>query len=90
MPTATQTISSLRDLGFLDVEEVANLVGAKPLTLRNWRSKGIGPAWTRASGKRVVYSLSAVQEWLASRTVRPAEEPTLTNPGKQKSRRRPH
>lgn len=40
-------------------------------TLRNWRSKRLGPAWTKV-GKSALYPLSALQAWEAVNTIRPA------------------
>ncbi len=42
-------------------------------TLANWRSKGVGPAFTKLRG-RVLYTLAAVEEWEASNLRTGAEE----------------
>ncbi len=43
-------------------------------TLAEWRCKGFGPAYIKA-GSRVLYRGSALNEWLESCTVTPAEPP---------------
>ena len=40
----------------------AKLIGVSQKTLRNWRSTGEGPPWTRAG--QVWYRVPAVLEWL--------------------------
>ena len=43
-------------------------------TLAHWRSEGRGPDFIKV-GARVAYSGKALNDWLASRTVRPADRP---------------
>lgn len=72
-------VPTLRDLGFYETEEVAALVGAKLLTLRNWRASGKGPPYTKVHGTRIVYPVNEFKQWLASRTVKSRNEPTLVH-----------
>lgn len=66
MPDST-TLSPPR---FLSESEVADLVGLRPKTLRNWRSSKLaGPAFIKLGPKRVRYPREAVEAWLTSRTV---------------------
>ena len=41
-------------------------------TWAHWRSEGRGPEYLKI-GSRVAYSGAALNQWLASRTVRPAQ-----------------
>ena len=50
----------------------ALLVLGRPSTLAHWRSEGRGPAYVKL-GARVGYRGSDLNEWLATRTVRPTE-----------------
>lgn len=46
----------------LTESEAANLLGLSPLTLRQWRGKGIGPSFIRMSPKVIRYKfLTLVQ-----------------------------
>ena len=44
-----------------------------PSTLAHWRSQRRGPAYIKV-GRRVAYRGRDLNDWLASRTVRPTEE----------------
>lgn len=56
---------------FLAESDVATLTGLAPKTLRNWRSsRRNGPAFMKL-GARVRYAETAVEKWLADRTVHP-------------------
>lgn len=53
----------------LDPAEAADfLVVISRRTLDNWRSQGRGPRYVRV-GRRIVYRLSDLREWMAERTV---------------------
>ena len=41
-------------------------------TMAHWRSEGRGPAFIKI-GSKVAYGGAALNDWLASRTVQPAE-----------------
>lgn len=57
---------------------LANDPALRPLgsymTLAHWRHEGRGPAFIRL-GRRIGYMGKALNEWLASRTVQPSDEP---------------
>jgi predicted DNA-binding transcriptional regulator AlpA len=44
-------------------DEVSALTGVAEETLKYWRPRGKGPRWYKL-GRRVVYDLAAVEEWL--------------------------
>jgi predicted DNA-binding transcriptional regulator AlpA len=44
--------------------QLAEYLGLKSSTLHNWRCTGHGPTFTKL-GRRVVYDLDDVTEWLA-------------------------
>lgn len=48
--------------------EVAEIIGVKPATLRNWRCQNRGPVG-RKIGSNVRYTEDAVAEWLDKRPV---------------------
>jgi predicted DNA-binding transcriptional regulator AlpA len=48
--------------------EVAELIGVKPATLRNWRCQNRGPVG-RKIGSNVRYPESAVADWLEKQPV---------------------
>ncbi|MFW6114229.1 MAG: helix-turn-helix domain-containing protein [bacterium] len=56
----------------LSPPEAAEYLGLKKGTLDTWRSQGRHPElWYIKVGSKVRYPLSALQEWLKSRTVSP-------------------
>lgn len=75
--TSTGPAPTLRDFGFLSEHELAELRRVETSTLRNERSRGRGPAFTKM-GKTVVYPIAAVRDWLAANTVSPDNTPTLS------------
>ena len=50
--------------GMLTAQEAAERVGRAVLTLRNWRSLGIGPRWVRYLGKQPLYPAADLDEWI--------------------------
>ena len=90
-PVATESspVPTLRDLGFFEVEEVAAIVRTKTLTLRNWRTKKIGPPFTKVHGNRIVYPIDGLKQWLQDRTVQApaAAAPTLIDGNKRRTAR---
>lgn len=68
----------LHQLGYVPEHEVAAALGVEITTLRNWRSKGCGPAYSRAGGS-LVYPLESLKDWLAGNLVTPAPTPTLAD-----------
>jgi hypothetical protein len=72
-----QAPPSLRELGYYDDTEVAQLLKIAPTTLRNWRSKGIGPDFTQVHGFQIAYPIDGVRAWLKSRTVKAQKAGTM-------------
>jgi len=69
--TAQQSPASSALLsGYLTERELAHELGRDARTLKRWRAAREGPAWV-AIGRKILYRRSAVQDWLASREVRP-------------------
>ena len=53
--------------------ELASYLGLKETTLSVWRTRGEGPDFIKV-GAKVMYRLSAVEEWLLTRTKNPREK----------------
>ena len=53
-----------QDARYLNERAVAQRTGISVKTLQNWRCCGRGPPYQHA-GKRVIYPVAALQEWLA-------------------------
>jgi hypothetical protein len=51
---------------YLRTLEAAAHLGVAPGTLNNWRSAGIGPAYSRVGGSRVVYELAELDRFVAA------------------------
>lgn len=51
---------------FLRPEEVADRIRVSMKTLRNWRSNGGGPPWTRIGGRLVRYPEEEFNAWARS------------------------
>ena len=47
--------------------EAARFVGVSPKTLRNWRSKKVGPSWSRAGSRAVVYRIGDLIAFMEAR-----------------------
>ncbi len=52
----------------VDKVGASKILGCAPRTLDNWRSQGRGPRYVRV-GRRIVYRLSDLREWMEERTV---------------------
>lgn len=78
----------LHTLGYVPEHEVAAALGVEIATLRNWRSKGAGPAYSRAGGT-LVYPVESLREWLAANLVTPAPAPTLADGTRRRAGGRP-
>lgn len=50
--------------------EAAERLGRTPATLRNWRWKGVGPAYVRF-GNRAHYTEEAIARWIAAHETDP-------------------
>lgn len=67
----TISTPTLRDLGYYAEHEIAAIYGVKQVTLRNWRSLGIGPPFAKVQRNLVAYPIAGVRKDLERRTVRP-------------------
>jgi len=59
---------TFNDLEIFSEEELAGLRHIRLRTLRNERSRGLGPAYIRV-GRRIFYSADAVATWLQAHQV---------------------
>lgn len=61
--------------GWYTTEELAEIIGVDPSTLRRWRTAHPvqGPPFVRLSGAVTRYSAMDVQRWLLSRRIDPQE-----------------
>lgn len=66
---ATRTTAARERLATTD--EVAEYLSKSPKTLRNWRSRSEGPAYT-GTGRGVRYRWHDVEAWLTRQTQQPA------------------
>lgn len=55
----------------LTEKEAAPILGVNVKTLQNWRWRGIGPSYIKASAKHVRYRLSDLNDFLNSKTIKP-------------------
>lgn len=53
----------------LTEREVEAEYGLLAKTLRQWRYRGVGPAYVKVSGNCVRYRVAAIEKWLDQRTV---------------------
>ena len=51
----------------IDTKELAALLRKAPFTIKEWRMRGVGPAYTKV-GNKVIYSREEVARWLAENT----------------------
>lgn len=58
---------------YLTQKQVASLLHISTRTLERMRHEGSGPPFMKA-GRRVLYSMSAIEEWLSSRKFDSAAE----------------
>lgn len=75
----------LQELGYIAELDAASLLGVEVSTLRNWRSKGHGPAYSRAGGQ-MLYPINGLKDFLDDNVVTPAPAPTLADPDPQARR----
>lgn len=80
----TLSMLDLEDL--LTEEQVGALLHVKPGTLRNWRSKGIGPAYIK-SGRHPLYPKKGLLQFAKDQLVQPkgrgAATEVSTSPGSE-------
>lgn len=74
MDTPDKNTPTLRDLGYYTESETAALYEVKQVTLRNWRSLGVGPPFTRVQRNRIAYPIAGVRKDLEKRTVNTARK----------------
>ena len=48
---------------YLSTNELAARWRKAPVTLKKWRGKNYGPAWTKFPPHTVLYPMSAILEW---------------------------
>ncbi|MFA1551858.1 helix-turn-helix transcriptional regulator [Actinomadura chokoriensis] len=62
--------------GWCTTEELAEIIGVDPSTLRRWRTADPiqGPPFVRLSGAVTRYNAMDVQRWLLSRRIDPQEQ----------------
>ena len=70
--------SANRQARKLKTEEVARDLKVSPATLRQWRSRGVGPAFLRL-GRAIRYDSVDIAQYLGSRRVAPSNEATPTS-----------
>jgi len=52
---------------FVDTKTAAEFLGLKPSTLARWRcTRSDGPPFHTPGGRRIVYSMTEVREWMGS------------------------
>lgn len=54
----------MTDDRYLSTAQAADFTGFSPDTLRTWRSRGRGPAFTRVNGRAVAYKLSDLRAFM--------------------------
>ena len=59
----------------LTPDEVAEILKVKPQTLAAWRTRGVGPAFVRVTGRKILYRESDLVHWLDERTIKTAPSP---------------
>jgi hypothetical protein len=78
----TNTLDSA--LGTISEQQYAEFVGKTIDSVRNERSLGKGPPFIRVNRRTIKYQLEDVRQYLAEKTVRPVNEPTLTEARKKR------
>jgi hypothetical protein len=61
---------SLTDRHDLDEAETADRLGVAQATLRNWRFRGLGPAYLKV-GRKVWYRAADIADWLDAQRQEP-------------------
>lgn len=83
-------MSHLELLNALPEHEVASLLGVEIATLRNWRSKRSGPAYSRPGGT-IFYPVASLRKWVEDNVVEPSPVavPELTETAPRRGPGRP-
>jgi hypothetical protein len=76
LPDRGEPSESAPDLlhsGWYTTEDVADLLGVDPSTLRRWRTSSPmqGPPFVRLTSRVTMYSVPDVEAWLAARRIDP-------------------
>ncbi|MGO2958243.1 MAG: helix-turn-helix transcriptional regulator [Acetobacter sp.] len=58
-------------------KRAAEMLGISRRTLQSLRLDGAGPPFVQITSRRVGYSLPALQEWIAARSVRSTADATI-------------
>ncbi len=64
---------------FLTTRQVAAVLGKAVATVRDWRTRGIGPRYIR--GGAVHYRWRDIQEWIDGKTVGTSDQPVAAGGG---------
>jgi predicted DNA-binding transcriptional regulator AlpA len=56
----------------LNTKQAAEVIGANPRTLDNWRNLGRGPVYVKLNARNVRYALADLLEYIARHRVTPA------------------
>jgi predicted DNA-binding transcriptional regulator AlpA len=59
------------NMQLLTTQQVADMLGVKPSTLRNWRCAKTGPPFIRITKRSVKYAQADIDRYVAERTVTP-------------------
>ena len=85
MPLSIQS----NETAFLNLPKAAEYLGLSPNTLYVWRHRRQGPPSFRM-GRRVMYRISALDEWVNAQEMSDSRSNSALNPLAQKPRRRAH
>lgn len=65
-----EALLSRPPIEYVDNDGAAAFLGLQPATLEIWRSRAEGPTYVKV-GKRVMYALTDLREWMEARKKRP-------------------
>ncbi|MGW1378980.1 helix-turn-helix transcriptional regulator [Streptomyces sp. NPDC002446] len=80
-------ITPTREAAFLNLTKAAEYLGISPNTLYVWRHRRQGPPSFRM-GSRVMYRISALNEWVIAQEQADSRSNTALNPLSQKPMKR--
>ena len=69
---STMTTHTHHPDAMLTTPQAADVLGLRPQTLHDWRSRGRGPAYLRLGGRAVRYRYSDLVAWADAQRVEPA------------------
>ncbi|NHO54931.1 hypothetical protein GOB87_13415 [Acetobacter estunensis] len=67
----------------LSESAAADVIALAPRTLQKMRLRGDGPPYVQLTGRKVGYSVQALQQWVAARSVRSTSDATVHLPGEE-------